>query len=126
MKLVDIIRELLDRSQMPQVHRDDMPKAFSILSDNGITVKMVSVLPSRLKHSQTKVNNKKVSSIIKDITSGKKMPPIVASQDGWIVDGHHRQVAYNTIQPKNTIRVVVIGLKRDAAISAYKQVSDVV
>ena len=111
---------------MPQVHRDDMPKAFSILTDNGIKVKMVSVLPGRLKHSQTKVNKNKVASIIKDITSGKKIPPIVVSKDGWIVDGHHRQVAYNITSPETTIRVVVIGLKRDKAISAYKQVSDII
>ena len=55
----EILSELLDRSDMPQVSKDDMPEAFKILKDNGIDAGVRVVLPKNLKHSQTKVNIKK-------------------------------------------------------------------
>lgn len=122
----EILTELMDRFDMPQVSKDDMPEAFKILKDNGIGVGMKTVLPKNLKHSQKQVNKQKVQSIVKDIQSGKKMPPMVISNDGWIVDGHHRQLAYIAIDPEGSKNVVMIDLPRDKAIAAYKWVENAV
>lgn len=125
MKLIRIFEELLDRSQMPQVDHSDLPEAFSILTSNGIGVSAKEVIPSSLKHSQSKVNIKKIQNIVKDIKSGKKMPPIVISNDGHIVDGHHRQLAYKALGNK-PMKAVMIDLPRDQAIIAYKQVENLI
>lgn len=121
----EILSELMDRLDMPQVSKDDMPEAFKILNDRGIGVSMKSVLPKNLKHSQSKVNIKKIQNIVKDIKSGKKMPPIVISNDGHIVDGHHRQLAYKALGNK-PMKAVMIDLPRDQAIIAYKQVENLI
>ena len=118
----EILTELMDRSDMPQVSKDDMPEAFKILKDKGIGVSMKTVLPKNLKHSQKQVNTKKVQSIVKDIKSGKKMPPMVISNDDWIVDGHHRKMGFVENDPEERKDVVMIDLPRDKAIAAYKWV----
>ena len=120
-----ILTELEDRKNMPQIDHTDMPTAFKILTDAGIGISMKSVLPSQLKHSQSKVNNKKVQSIVKDFKSGKKLPPIVIANDYLIVDGHHRQVAYDNLNPSEEIWVVMIDLSWDKAIMVYKKVEDI-
>lgn len=122
----ELLIELMDRIDMPQVSHDDMPEAFSTLKDMGIGVSMKSVLPGKLKHSQKKVNAKKVQNIAKDLQSGKKMPPIVIANDNSIVDGHHRQVAYEKINPRKPINVVMIDLPGSKAIEAYKKVEEMV
>lgn len=121
----EILSELMDRLDMPQVSKDDMPEAFKILNDMGISVSMKSVLPKNLKHSQSKVNIKKIQNIVKDIKFGKKMPPIVISNDEHIVDGHHRQLAYKALGNK-PMKAVMIDLPRDQAIIAYKQVENLI
>lgn len=122
----ELLTELTDRIDMPQIDQTDLPKAFSILSDADIGITMKSVFPSELKHSQTKVNKNKIASIIRDLQSGKKMPPIVVANDYSIVDGHHRQMAYNQLNPKQQIRVVMIDLPINEAITAYKKVENLV
>lgn len=125
LKLMSIFEELLNRSDMPQVDQSDLSAAVKILTDAGIDVSMRSVDPSSLRHSQTKVNKQKIRSIASDIESGKKMPPIVISSDGSIIDGHHRQMAYIKLGT-NPVRAVQINLPRDRAITAYKKVEDIV
>lgn len=122
----ELLTELMDRINMPQIDKSDLPQAFSTLKDAGIGVSTKSVYPDELKHSQSKVNNKKIQSIIQDLKAGKKMPPIVVANDQSIVDGHHRQMAYKQYKPKDKITVAMIDLPRDKAITAYKKIEDMV
>jgi ParB-like chromosome segregation protein Spo0J len=122
MKLKAILESIYDREDMPQIQGSDLKDAFSILKKAGIPVEIVSMLPKKLRHSQKTVNKKKVMALTKSISQGQKIPPIVISEDNYIVDGHHRQLAYAVIEPDTEIPVIQIGLPRDKAIKAYKAV----
>jgi len=122
MKLKDILESIYDRSDMPQIKGSDLVDAFTILKKAKIPVQIDTVLPKQLKHSQKQVNKKKVMSIIRDITKGANLPLIVISSDNYIIDGHHRQLAYAVIQPDEEIKVIRINLPRDKAIEVYKKV----
>jgi 3-methyladenine DNA glycosylase AlkC len=106
---------------MPQVSGDDLSDAISILKKNNIPVSVTEVLPSKLKHSQKQINKEKVANIIKDMRKGKKMPPCIISKDQWMVDGHHRNVAYKIEEPNKEQKYIQIQLPRDQAIALYKQ-----
>lgn len=123
-KLKAIIESIYDRSEMPQIHGSDVKTAFELLKSAKVPVKMIEVLPSKLKHSQKDVDREKVKRIIKSIKSGEPMSPIVISLGGWIVDGHHRQIANQVLNPKVPLKVLMIGLPRDRAIEAYKKIEE--
>lgn len=122
MKLKKILESIYDRKDMPQIQGSDLKDAFTLLQKAGISVQMDEILPSKLIHSQKAVNKKKVMAITRDIGRGKKIPPIVISEDNYIVDGHHRQLAYAVVEPDQKIKVLRINLPRDKAIAAYKEV----
>lgn len=122
MKLKKILESIYDRKDMPQIQGSDLKDAFTLLQKAGISVQMDEILPSKLIHSQKAVNKKKVMAITRDIGRGKKIPPIVISEDNYIVDGHHRQLAYAVVEPDQRIKVLRINLPRDKAIAAYKEV----
>jgi len=122
MKLKNILESIYNRADMPQIQGSDLKDAFSILKGAGIPVEVVNMLPQRLRHSQKSVEKKKVMALTRRISKGLSTPPIVISEDNYIVDGHHRQLAYQVIDPDTEIPVIKIGLPRDEAIKAYKQV----
>lgn len=113
---------IYNRSSMPQVSGEDLPDAYRLMKEKGIPVSIEEVLPGKLKHSQKQIDKGKVKSIIKDMRSGKKMPPCVISSDYWIVDGHHRNVAFRVEEPNESKQVIEIGLPRDEAINVYKKI----
>jgi ParB-like chromosome segregation protein Spo0J len=122
MKLKDILESIYNREDMPQIQGSDLKDAFSILKKAGIPVSIDTALPKKLRHSQKTANKKKILSITRSIGRGEKIPPIVISEDNYIVDGHHRQLAYAVVEPDEEIPVIKIGLPRDEAIKAYKAV----
>lgn len=110
---------------MPQVKRNDLVEAVKILRQNGIRV-TIEVIPSGdigyLNHSQKTVNQAKVANIIRDIKRGVKMPPMITSQDYYIVDGHHRYIAYKTLNAAVSLKVLKIHLPKKEAILSWKGV----
>lgn len=108
---------------MPQVKQNDLVRAVKLLRKNGIRV-TIEVIPSTdigyLNHSQKTVNRSKVANIIRDIKRGIKMPPLIISQDYYIVDGHHRYIAYNALG--SGLKVLKIHLPKKEAILAWKEV----
>lgn len=122
--LKTIVEQIYNRSDMPQVAGDDLGDAYKLMKENGIPVEVVTELPKNLKHSQKQINKSKVKSIIIDKRAGKKMPPLVISKDNWIVDGHHRQVAYMVEDPNEEKTMIKIGYPRDKAIGIYKKVEN--
>jgi len=122
MKLKDILESIYDRSDMPQIQGSDLKDAFSILKKAGISVQIDEVLPKSLKHSQKTVNKKKVMALTRSIGRGETIPPIVISEDNYIIDGHHRQLAYAVVEPDQSIKVIRINLPRDKALAVYKKV----
>lgn len=122
MKLRYVLENIYNREEMPQVSKEDLVDAVKVLKSKNIPVSIQYVLPSKLKHSQKQVNKKKVLSIIKDIERGINIPLIVISSDNYIIDGHHRQLAYAVIEPDTPIKVIKLELSRDKAIEEYKKV----
>lgn len=116
----------VNRYVMPQIAGNELTDAINVLKRNNIGVKVVNVLPSELYHSQHQVDKEKVIRIAKEIRQGKPMPPIVISIDNYIVDGHHRQLAYKITQPTTPIKVIRIGLNQKAAIAVWKKVEHLI
>lgn len=107
---------------MPQIAGNELTTAIRILTKSGIGASMKAILPTELQHSQHEIDDAKVQNIIKDIKSGKSMPPIVISSDNYIVDGHHRQIAYQTIDPLKPINVLQINLSQKMALVVWKKI----
>lgn len=119
MKLKSILSEL-ERKNMPQISKSDLPEAMKLLQDNDVNVTIGTFQANQLQHSQRAVNKAKVQSIIKEIKSGKVLPPIIISSDNYIVDGHHRWIAYKLL--KKPIKCIKIGLPQKEAIIQFKRI----
>jgi hypothetical protein len=82
-----------------------------MLEKQGIGVsKPYSVPPDRLKATQSELVGVKVAGMSKALEENPNHPkiaaPIYVSNDGYVLDGHHRWaavVAYNAAHPKNQI-----------------------
>jgi hypothetical protein len=110
----------LERKFMPQIAHNELPEAISLLRGNGVAVKIETRSPSDLVHSQRAVNKDKVRNIIKDIKNKKPMPPIIISEDNFVIDGHHRWIAYKLLNLP--IKCIRIGLPQKEAIIKFKKI----
>lgn len=119
MKLTEISRKF-----MPQISGDSIGQAVELLTKNGITVQKGKISVNKLTHSQETVNKEKVRNIIRDIKRGKKIPPLIISNDNYIVDGHHRWIAYKLLDSNMIIKVIRINLPKPESIIAYKKVEN--
>lgn len=105
---------------MPQIANHEQSDVIRSLKEEGIECELLKLFPNEIKHSQSKVNKEKVKAIINDIRSGKSIPPIFISSDLFIIDGHHRWIAYKiTNEPVKCIR---IGLPQKEAIIKFKEI----
>jgi hypothetical protein len=76
---------------MPQIPAVHQAKFDAFLAANGVASVNVSVNPSKLKPTQSELNQAKVDVLVKAKTYRDK--PINVSDDGFILDGHHRWAA---------------------------------
>jgi len=83
----DPIGHTLSRDLMPQITNPD--DFISHLKDDGVESHRVNLHPDDLKSSQMEFDGKKVRSMM--AKPSKK--PIIVSNDGHIMDGHHRWLA---------------------------------
>ena len=110
----------LERKFMPQIAHDEHDDVISLLNFEGIKTEKVTLDPNQIRHSQSKVNQDKVRAIINDIRSGKILPAIFISSDNYIIDGHHRWIAYKIL--KIPIKCIRIGLPQKEAIIKFKEI----
>lgn len=120
MKTLKLTLLELERKFMPQIAHDETSNALKLLNDEGIECEKVTLDPSLIRHSQSKVNREKVKAIIKDIRSGKLLPAIFISSDNYIIDGHHRWIAFKILN--EPIKCIRIGLPQKEAIIKFKQI----
>lgn len=80
---------MVNREDLPQIPRALIPKFGKFCKSKGIPVK-VRHLPIRsLKPVQRHLNTEKVKTLM-----GQKInSPLLVSQEGYIIDGHHRWAA---------------------------------
>lgn len=124
MKFKKILSEI-ERKDMPQVKGKDIPSMFKIFDDNGIEYKKGKLIVGNLQPTQEDGIQSKVDSIVLDLKSGKKFPPIVVSMDGYIMDGHHRWLAYKKEYGNNySIDVIMIMLPKMKALKMFDAIAD--
>jgi RNA polymerase sigma factor (sigma-70 family) len=103
---------LFSRHELPQILGADKPEFYSLLHDAGIKTELKSVPVGELKGIQRDLNAEKVSGMAATIREkGTLGPwPLLASNDGYIVDGHHRWAAEKEVDPTRKAPVVQVDL----------------
>ena len=89
-----IIAEI-SRNDMPQVRGKNIPEILNMFDDNNISYKEGMSKIGELKPIQADFIPSKLDSMIDNIKLGTFKPkPIFISKDGFILDGHHRFLAF--------------------------------
>ena len=87
----------LKRSEMPQIHKDDYKEFIDYLQDNGAKFAKYTMPAKQLKATQGEFSNKGVVKQALKQLRGEPRKPVIASEDNFIIDGHHRWLlAWNT------------------------------
>ena len=81
------------RDKMPQVKQDDYQEYKTYLKDNGVSLKPEVIDAKDLKPMQKEFSGQGVAKQLnrnKEKGEGMNPKPLLASSDGYIIDGHHR------------------------------------
>lgn len=91
------------RQQMPQILKDDLPDFMETMKKHGVEIGKTEAVVGQLKPTQNEVSLKKMKSMAE--TQGPEVlkQPVIISNDGFILDGHHRWGALVMQDPKSTI-----------------------
>ena len=109
----------LKRSQMPQIHKDDYNEFIDYLKDNGAEFEKQTMPAQQLKATQGEFSDKGVMKQIHKQMAGEPRKPIIASQDNFIIDGHHRWlVAWNI---KDSVDVFKVNMDADKLLKLVKE-----
>jgi hypothetical protein len=79
----------LPRRNMPQILQKDFEDYLGWLDGEGVGVEELKVNGADLKPSQLDINEDKVKKMVSEIPDNLDNP-IIISNDGYVVDGHHR------------------------------------
>jgi hypothetical protein len=94
----------IPREKMPQIDSEDHKSFKKFLDKRNIGVRMIEINPKSLRATQGEFDSKKIESGLKKT----EIRPIIVSQDGFVIDGHHRWLqAING--NKNTMKAIEIG-----------------
>lgn len=92
------------RALMPQIKSSEMQGFLAHLKDNGISYTSTKLPVAELRATQSEFDLTKVDQMMNQKNIGK----IVVSNDGYVMDGHHRWLAdYNTNKNSRIASVVV-------------------
>lgn len=119
------MNELYSRRDMPQIKKKDLKPAIGKLLKAGLTISKGTISPQKLQPSQKEIYKSKVDDIISK-SDPYTIKPIIISSDNYIVDGHHRWVAFLLGFPNHKINFIRLGVGRDKAINIYNQIADLV
>ena len=93
------------RNLMPQIDSHKIDEYLKYLSDKNINHVKQKLPTKELKSTQMEFDKDKVAEMINNKASIK---PIIVSNDGYILDGHHRWLAdYNKDKNAETSAIVV-------------------
>jgi hypothetical protein len=97
----------IPRRYMPQLNIPVFKNA--VTKKYRVSVKKTNIRPIDLKPSQGEIRESKVKGLV-NLMNNKIYKPgeIVVSEDGYVVDGHHRWAASLTHSPKKPIPALVI------------------
>ena len=100
----------ITRDKMPQVKSTDYDEYKSYLKKNGVTLRPQVVHAKDLKPVQKEFSDQGVErQLVKNKENdGHNPKPLLASNDSWIIDGHHRWLAaLNSDRSVNILRANV-------------------
>jgi GNAT superfamily N-acetyltransferase len=107
----------IDRKDMPQIYEEHIDEYIDFLDENGVTHNMEwGVEVGKLKPTQANISVPRIKKILTRLvngyytdTYGSKLNPLsrrlLATKDGFILDGHHRWASLLFLSPKNKIDV---------------------
>ena len=107
----------IDRKDMPQIYEEHIDEYIDFLDENGIGHEMEwGVEVGKLKPTQANISVPRIKKILTRLingyytdTYGSKLNPLsrrlLATKDGYILDGHHRWASLLFLSPKNKIDV---------------------
>lgn len=113
----DKIREAMARAELPQVPAGSHEEVVERMIRGGVEVQGADIEVDVLRPVQDGINRQKVENIKDSLQAGESMRPIVISQDGYVLDGHHRWVAMKEAGHK-TIGCDVVMLPKNEALKA--------
>ena len=109
----------IKRVEMPQIHKDDYNEFIDYLKDNGAEFTKQTMPAQQLKATQGEFSDKGVMKQIDKQMRGEPRKPVIASQDNFIIDGHHRWlVAWNT---KDSVDVFKVNMDADKLLKLVKK-----
>jgi hypothetical protein len=104
---------------MPQIHKNDYNEFIDYLKDNGAEFTKQTMPAKQLKATQGEFSDKGVMKQIRKQMAGEPRKPVIASQDNFIIDGHHRWlVALNT---SDTVDVFKVNMDADKLLELVKK-----
>ena len=109
----------IKRNKMPQVATTDYPEFIDYLKDNGADFTKQTMPAKALKATQGEFSDAGVVKQLQKFIDGAKKKPVIASQDNYIIDGHHRWlVAWNT---GDTIDVFKVDIDADELLDLVRK-----
>ena len=95
--ILEMIQEI-ERKAMPQVRGKDTSDILKIFDECNIQYREGLVECGKLSPTQEDYKPEKVDSMAKSMRDGEwEASPIFISQDGHVLDGHHRWLAYKKV-----------------------------
>jgi hypothetical protein len=110
------VRELLrgnlgvPRIEMPQIPGALLPEFLAQLQTRGIDVHGATVPVSSLKATQNELHAEQIKAAVARGEVAHLLTPVIVSNDGFLLDGHHRWAALCVMSPANEINAVVVAL----------------
>lgn len=110
----------IDRKEMPQIYEEYMDKYIDFLEEEGVGYEMqYEVEVGKLKPTQENISVPRIKKILTRLENGyytdaqgAKLNPLkrrlIATKDGYILDGHHRWATLLFLSPKNKMDVLRI------------------
>lgn len=99
----------ISRNAMPQIKSGDVPDFLRWLENkHGVQTRQVTVPAAAIKHVQDEINPEKAREMMRTPETLKKR--IIMSDDGYILDGHHRHVAQYMTSPRYPTPVYRVGI----------------
>jgi hypothetical protein len=96
----------IPRSKMPQVKLKHYPELFEFLTDNGVEFTTERVPAKSLKAVQKEFSDDGVTQSMEKSLQGAKEKPLIASKEGFIIDGHHRWLAVMNKDANKNIAII--------------------
>jgi hypothetical protein len=123
----------IDRSNMPQIYDEYIDDYVDFLESNGIDYKVrYDVKVSKLKPTQKNISLERMKKTMSRLLSGyytdnqgKKMNPlsrrVIATKDGFLLDGHHRWATSLFLSPENEVTVLQVNANIEDLIPITKK-----